>query len=242
MQWSPSTWILIAVAGSAFACNKSKPDAQPTAASASVVVNALSRQTSPYAKNRKKYVPQAMPSRLPIPGGPSLAILAGKGVGPIRFGATVKTIERHMQSPCEIKTETLCRFIARAIDFQIKDEVLDRVVVHRMGRPAGKDNTGEERTFGVFNGGLPPDFQLMMKQEVIAEHLGKPLRKETVKTPGPFNTIERDYYDGLIVEYDRFDNGSMVLGGVIVEKPSASTAASGAVSATPSAAQPKKDK
>jgi len=42
-----------------------------------------------------------------LPEGPILAIEAGKGVGPIRLGATVATIERLMTAPCEVKPPTL---------------------------------------------------------------------------------------------------------------------------------------
>jgi hypothetical protein len=78
----------------------------------------------------------------------------------------------------------------------------------------------------------------MMKQEVIEEHLGEPMRKERLKDPGPFNTIERHYYDGLVAEYDRYTNGKMVLGGVRIVKPNGTKSTSGAGDALHSA--PKK--
>jgi hypothetical protein len=169
--------------------------------------------------NRPKYVPQPAASMIPIPSGPRLAILSGQGVGPIRIGATVQTIERHMSLPCELLTSELCRYFARAVDFHLKDGVVERVVVHRRDRAAGKDKRGKERVFGIFNGGIPPDFEVMMKQHVVMEHLGPPLKKESVKAPNQFDTVERHHYEGLVVEYDRYHNGQIVLGGVHIEKP-----------------------
>ena len=73
-----------------------------------------------------------------------LAIQAGQGVGPIRIGATVATIERLMAAPCEVKTESVCRYIKRAVEFDLdKSGVTDRIVVHRHDRPAGPDAKGE---------------------------------------------------------------------------------------------------
>jgi len=220
--------------GSALACkSQDKPQAQPladVAPSASVVVNALA-QPDPTSGSKRRYVPQPAASRIPLPSGPRLAILAGKGVGPIRLGATRATVERHMASPCEVAnetaSETLCRYIGRAVDFHLSKGVVDKITVHRRDRPAGKDAKGQERTFGIFNGGFPPDFEVMMKQEVIMDHLGPALKQEKVEGDNPNHTLERHFYDGMTVEYDRYDNGKMVLGGVIIEKSAGAGKASG---------------
>jgi len=218
--------------GSAFACkSQDKPQAKlEVAPSASVVVNALA-QPEPTSGSKRRYVPQPAASRIPLPSGPRLAILPGKGVGPIRLGATRATVERHMASPCEVATETggetLCRYIGRAVDFHLTKGIVDKITVHRRDRPAGKDAKGQERIFGIFNGGFPPDFEVMMKQDVIMEHLGPSLRQEKVTGDNPNHTLERQFYDGMTVEYDRYDNGKMVLGGVIIEKPAGAGKASG---------------
>lgn len=138
-----------------------------------------------------------------------------------------------MDRPCDVVTENLCRYIGRAVDFHLKDGVVNKIVVHRRDRPAGKDKNGEDAVFGIFNGGFPPDFEVMMKQKVIADHLGPPKRKEAVSADNPFHTVERDYYDGMTVEYDRYDNGQIVLGAVIIEKPEGAPAPP-----VPSASQP----
>ena len=70
---------------SAFGC-KSKTSSAPPVASARAGSSA-----APFAPPATATVPHAP---LQLPEGPSLAILAGQGVGSIRIGATVATIER----------------------------------------------------------------------------------------------------------------------------------------------------
>src|SRR5688572_23732600 len=88
----------------------------------------------------------------PLPSGPMLAVFAGQGVGPIRVGATVATIQRHMALPCDVKTATHCRYIGRGVEFELKNGVTERIRAHRAGRAAGKDAAGVEREYGFFNG------------------------------------------------------------------------------------------
>ncbi len=154
----------------------------------------------------------------PLPSGPVLAILAGQGVGPIRIGATVATIQRHMALPCDIKTPTFCRYIGRGVEFQLKNGVTERVYVQRAGRAAGKDATGQDREFGFFNGAIPPDLRFGMTPAAIQEHLGPPPRVEKVEPAPPNQLAERHFYPGMIVEFDRHANGNLIMGGVLIEK------------------------
>src|SRR5678815_1872694 len=101
--------------------------------------------------------PVAHTERFPVPTGPLLAILAGQGLGPIRFGATRATIERLMEAPCDIASETMCRYIPRAIEFTLDKGVVSKIRVHRIGRSAGLDKSGKPATYGAFNGAIPPD-------------------------------------------------------------------------------------
>ena len=156
----------------------------------------------------------------PMPSGPRLAILAGQGVGPIRIGATVATIQRHMALPCEVKDDKECRYIARGVEFELKNGVTERVRVHRAGRAAGKDASGAEREYGFFNGAIPPDLSFGMVPKAIQEYLGAPERVETLEPTPPNQTAERHFYPGLIVEYDRHSNGNLIMAGVVIEKPS----------------------
>src|SRR3954467_8184354 len=88
------------------------------------------------------------------PSGPMLAVLPGEGVGPIRLGATVGTIERLMDKRCEVLTEELCRYVTRGIDFHLQGGYTDWTHVQRAGRRAGVVFRGEPIEFGFFNGAI----------------------------------------------------------------------------------------
>jgi hypothetical protein len=158
-------------------------------------------------------------ARLALPSGPLLAILAGQGVGSIRLGATVSTIERLMERPCDVVTDTVCRYIDRAVEFELEDGVTRAVVVHRAGRPAGKDGAGKERVYGVFNGAIPPDLVPGMLPQAIIQYLGKPERLERGGADNAFRNVERHHYPGMLLSYDRLPNGKLALGEVRIEKP-----------------------
>jgi hypothetical protein len=145
-----------------------------------------------------------------VPVGPRLAILAGQGVGPIRLGATVATIERLMGAPCEVKTPTLCRYSTRAVEFELgKDGGTVRIHVHRMGRDAG-----DGKTYGVFNGAIPPDLQLGMTAKAVQEYLGQPESVEQGSKGAAPSTVVQHHYKGMILEYDELPTGRSALGGV----------------------------
>ena len=150
-----------------------------------------------------------------------LAIQAGQGVGPIRIGATVATIERLMEAPCEVKTAEVCRYIKRAVEFHLdKQGITERIVIHRKDRPAGLDAQGRAQAYGFFNGGIPPGVGLGMVPKAVLEILGKPLSSERVTGKNENNTLDRDTYPGgMVLEYDEYTNGKVMLGGVIITKP-----------------------
>jgi len=170
----------------------------------------------------------------PLPSGPMLAIFAGQGVGPIRIGATLPTIQRHMALPCDVKTPTHCRYIGRGVEFELKNGVTERIRVHRAGRAAGKDAAGVEREYGFFNGAIPPDLRFGMTPAAIQEHLGPPERVEKIEPAVPNQTAERHFYPGLVVEYDRHTNGNLIMGGVVIEKKASEAPAPSTGSATAS--------
>jgi hypothetical protein len=145
-----------------------------------------------------------------------MAIEPGQGVGAIRFGATVPTIERLMQHRCEVLSHNLCRYVTRGVDFHLVNGELAKVHVQRAERPAGRDARERPVTFGFFNGGIRPDLALGMTPRAMQEYLGPPERIEPVPEPNPQNMVARDYYPGLIIEYDRYKNGNIIFGGAIV--------------------------
>jgi len=207
----------LALGGSLLSC-KSPQNSQPAAASASAT---LASATSP-SPSSPSSLPPPPPSKIQLPEGPVLAIQAGQGVGPIRIGATVATIERLMEAPCEVKTESVCRYIRRAVEFDLdKNGVTERIVVHRHDRPAGPDAKGEPQVYGFFNGGIPPGVGLGMIPKAVIDMLGPPKSSERVSTANDFDTVDRDTYPGgMVLEYDEYKkSGRVLLGGVIITKP-----------------------
>ena len=57
-----------------------------------------------------------------------------------------------------------------------------------------------------------------MIPKAIQEHLGQPKRVERSDAAGVALNAEVHYYDGITVEYDRIENGNLVMGGVILHK------------------------
>jgi hypothetical protein len=182
----------------------------------------------------------------PVPGGIPLPIERGKGVGPIRFGARLDTVERLMGDPCDVKvplgpgeprlaadgapvgvapgaagaagagatpSDVLCRYAARAVEFELRGGVLTRIHVHRPARPFDADHG-----FGVYNGRFSDGAALGMYPHAAQESLGKPKRIEPRDGAPPYHTVEVHEYPGMELEYDRLPNGNVVLGGVVLEK------------------------
>lgn len=199
------------LASAASGCSSCRRDAEGTRGAASAV-GWLSPPPS------ASQVPRPKRRRF-FPEGPRFAILAGKGIGPIRIGATVPTIERHMQAKCEELTETRCRYIVRAVDFELKDGVVQSLVINRPDRLAGgKDSDGNPRVYGVFNGMIPPDLMLGMTPKAIQDVLGAPRRIDKAP-PNEQDTEEVHTYEGMILEYDRIaDTGLLALGSIKIVK------------------------
>jgi hypothetical protein len=175
-----------------------------------------------------------------VPIGPRLAIQPGIGIGPIRFGATVPTIERLMEAPCEIRTPDKCRYIMQAVEFELKDGATNRIVIHRHERPAGPDAQGKPQTYGFFNGAIPPYLGFGMIPSAVLKVLGPPTSIEKVTTPNDFNTVERDTYPGMVLEYDTYTNGNVILGGAILTKANVSPPPATSASPAPGGAPKKK--
>jgi hypothetical protein len=104
---------------------------------------------------RERGAPLAPPPwRIPV--GPKLSIEPGQGLGPIRFGAHLETVERLIGEPCEQKLEqpggvVACRYSAQAVEFFLEDGKVTRMRVHRLGRPFQPE---PKLDFGIFNGGF----------------------------------------------------------------------------------------
>ncbi len=207
MRWRAI--ILSVVCSTSVACEEPKSKATAVDKIALAVAGGAIEKDAREAARREKWAP---------PSGPMLAIEAGKGVGAIRIGATVGTVERLMNKRCEVLTDELCRYVTRGVDFHLLGGTVNSVHVQRAGRPAGRDAHGQTVEFGFFNGGIPPDLRLGMIPSAIQEYLGPPERVEPVPQPNPATLVARDYYPGLVIEYDRYTNGKIIMGGVLIVK------------------------
>lgn len=212
---------------STLAC-QDKPEPTPVAVTPAASTKLREPQLPPIASNLPSW---------PVPGGIPLPILRGQGVGPIRFGARLDTIERLMGDPCDQKValgsakaapvsagaggtagepppaDLLCRYHSRAVEFELKGGVLVRIHVHRPARPFDS-----ERGFGVYNGRFPEGAALGMFPFAAEESLGKPTRIEAKDGTDPYRTVELRHYPGMVLEYDRLPNKNVVLGGVVLTK------------------------
>jgi len=172
-------------------------------------------------------IPGEGPKRIevdePRQGAP-LPILPGEGLGPIRFGATRATIERLMGAPCEEATETRCLYIRRAVDFKLEGGAVTEIRISRKGREAKRAADGSILEYGFFNGAILPDLYFGMQPSALQEHLGAPQKVEAISPMGPDGFNERHVYDGMVLEYDRWSNGNLVLGAVVLTKSATAAA------------------
>ncbi|MEO8983225.1 MAG: hypothetical protein ABI548_26930 [Polyangiaceae bacterium] len=197
-------------------CKSKGDDARAGASNAKA---ALSASAAPRAPATEAPAPAPPPmGTVQLPQGPVLAIEAGKGVGPIRLGATLPTIERLMEAPCEVKTATMCRYIVRAVEFELQNGVTERITVQRHERPAGPDAHGVPQVYGFFNGGIPPGVALGMVPSAVLKVLGPPQSVQNITTANDNGTIQRATYPGMVLEFDKYKNGKVMLGAVIIAK------------------------
>ncbi len=219
---------------SATGCKREAPSESggaPSAAPSAPGASAHQAAPAPSAKPHRAGYPLGNTTTIGYP----LEILPGKGLGPIRFGAKVETVERHMTRPCDIRTETRCLYIDQAVDFTLKDGVVSEMYVVRRDRPAPPKADGSARYFGTFLGGMTGGFALGLHRHVVDQELRAPDRVEELKTPNENGTVARYYYDGLVLDFDQLENGSTVVGAArIVPSPTGTNPVK--VAAAPSAA------
>jgi hypothetical protein len=167
--------------------------------------------------------PKRVESSTPRMGIP-LPILPGQGIGPIRFGATKQTIERLMGAPCDDATETLCRYVGRAVDFKLEAGAVKEIRISRKGREAKRAADGSIVEYGFYNGAILPDLYFGMQPGALQEYLGAPQKVEKVTPMGADGFSERHFYDGMTLEYDLWSNGKLVLGAALLTKSDSAAA------------------
>ncbi len=166
-------------------------------------------------------LPGQGPKRIVYEGdrlGAPLPILPGQGIGPIRIGASKETIERLMGAPCDDATETLCRYVARAVDFKLEGGVTKEIRISRKGREAKRAPDGSVVEYGFYNGAFLPDYYFGMTPLAMQEVLEKPEKVEKISPMGPDGFSERHVHDGVVLEYDLWSNGKLVLGAATITK------------------------
>lgn len=220
----------------ALGCDRDKADAPSgSAPSAAASPAAPSPSAAPQSAPSQPYV--AKGSRKAV--GPLFEVLPGRGLGPIRFGATFATVERHMQHPCDVRTETKCIYVDQAVEFTMKDGVVVDIQVHRRDRVAGKSPDGKTLYYGSFHGGLLPEIALGLHKDVAVTELRPAERVEVVDPPNEHGTVERHHYRGIVLEYDRLPNGNTVLGSFhLLNDPQAESPALPKAGALPPAQPP----
>jgi hypothetical protein len=134
----------------------------------------------------------------------------------VRFGATVQTVERLMESKCEDLTDKICRYVLAGIEFELSNGVVSGIVVHRHDRPV-LDKPG--KIWGRTRCAIPPDITPRMLPKYVHSVLGPPQSSEPVNGENPNRTALRESYPGLELEYDRAEyTQELVLGSIRVTK------------------------
>jgi hypothetical protein len=199
-------------------CRSGEVDrAAPAPTAVISAAGAPARNTTQKASDRKP--PFASPPwRIPV--GPNLVIAPGKGLGPIRFGATQETIERLIGEPCEERRnegdDVICRYSAQAVDFVLRQGKVVQMRAHRLGRPFKPE---PKLDYGIFNGRFAEGVAFGMLPAAVGELLGAPKRVQALQGDNPNHTVEVHSYDTFSLEYDRMPSDSVVLGGVILDAP-----------------------
>ncbi len=215
---------------------KGADDGNPTGSTPSAE-SAASTTTAPVDEKRPRLEPLPggtaavlkgyKPKRFQVPVGRPLGIFPGKGVGAVRFGATVETVERLVDAKCTEKTKQVCRYEGRAVDFLFDDQGGVREIRIHGDERKFSDEPG--RTYGVYNGRFTEGAALGMYAPYVIKDIGEPKRVETIPDgdeKGPFPTMERHYYDDMVLEYDKLENGNVVLAGIILKRPQETAGAS----------------
>jgi hypothetical protein len=199
--------------------NKTAVTSVASAEESSSSVQSRSALATGVPKHMPKDVADSLTFRVLV--GPQLLIQPSKGIGPIRFGATADTIERLMETKptesVEADDSTVMRYQSHAVEFTLQDGALVKVYLHGNEREftlgKGLDVTN---LYGIFNGSFFNGGKLGMYAKYVDQ--GQPERVEKVD-PGRYPTLERHHYSNMVLEYDRLQNGNVVLAGVILTKP-----------------------
>lgn len=156
-----------------------------------------------------------------IPVGPAFGVEPGIGIGPIRFGATIATVERLMDLPCPQKTETTCFYPIHALEFTFDGGALSKIEIHGHERKVNRGNPDE--VYGIFNGRMLNGVEFGMYRHYVESIMGPAPKGSEVaegSSPRGFATVYVGEYPGVRLEYDKLPNGNTVLEGIVLTKAS----------------------
>jgi hypothetical protein len=114
-----------------------------------------------------------------------------------------------MEKACPDKSDTVCRYVDRGVEFRFADGKVNRILIHRGDRKAPGD-----KVWGVFNGGIPPDLRFGMVVPAIQQFLGPPKKVVQGADGADPETQEQHYYEGMVLEYDPTPKGQLILSGI----------------------------
>ncbi len=205
-SWFAALATAAAVLGGSACKSKSKP----------TNANSPSPVESSTTKSSTENSSRLAARKVVVPSGPAFAIEAGAGLGPVRFGATVATVERLMEAKCDEISDKYCRYIPAGIEFELSDGVVSGIVVYRHDRAvAGSPG----KTWGRTRCVVPPDISPRVIQSYVHTTLGKPQAAEPVTLANPNRTALRETYPGLVIEYDRGEyTQELIIGSIRVVK------------------------
>ena len=197
------------------ACSKGK---QKSALKAERQAQSAGVNSTSKKPTEEKKVPQKQRGQL-SPMGPRLVVLPGKGMSAIRLGATRKTVERHMGAACDSITESRCLYTRQALEFFFKDGEVERIKAHTRDRAVADPAANGDKHFGTFRGIVPPKIMMGLHRHIVLEEYGQPEKKEALNLISSVGLVERHFYDGLILEYDKIEKEHIVLAGIEVVAP-----------------------
>lgn len=199
-----------------------KPTAsKPSPVSTKQVDQAKQAKPTKKAEAAKSELAKPEDKGMRVPIGPQFLIAPGKGVSAIRFGTNLENLQKHMAAPCDILTETRCVYVNQAAEFGLSEGVVSAMKFHRRDRLVAGAKPGAERYYGSFNGGMRPNIMFGLLRDIVVGEVGEPLKKEPLL--GQNGEVERHSYDGVIFEYDKIENGNIVLSGIEVVKSATAT-------------------
>lgn len=152
---------------------------------------------------------ESQPAATSMPrNGPALALMPRVGISKIRFGATMRGIERRMGVACTVATESTCLYPEFGLSFELDSGGLARIVAHREGRLM----PGADQLAGRGNATISPRLYAGDPVHRAEEAYGAPVQRSPLS--GPSGQYERLEYTDLALEFDRLNSGDTVIGAI----------------------------